>query len=286
MGNNKFKSLIKVIIGLGCALALILFGAIAVPWLKNQISTWGNAEIVAAITLCGVVVALSVPFIQRLIVELDKPTVYQIDIHVDTSLKDNVVLFSASIQNVGDKTITLTTANLYFDEGVESPMTDDLYKTEEGSTATYFDFPFILEHKQNSQDGRPDCVICHKCFRGRDESYPKEVLTGVHADGKLLHTHKLLDHLSEKSIKYICPREKFTEDILVRFPKAGAYRVTLFVGMAGKADCMCATKQFYIARDYNSNGGTSPNRSKKNLNGSSAQSNNTKNGRQKTTNDV
>ena len=83
MGNNKFKSLIKVIIGLGCALALILFGAIAVPWLKNQISTWGNAEIVAAITLCGVVVALSVPFIQRLIVEFDKSTVYQIDIHVD-----------------------------------------------------------------------------------------------------------------------------------------------------------------------------------------------------------
>ena len=250
MENNKFLNTIKVIICLGASLALILFGAVAVPWMKGQISVWGNAEIVAAITFVGVVVALSVPFIERLIAGLDKSTVYQIDIKVDTSLKDNVVLFSASIQNVGDKKISLTTANLYFDEGVESSLPDDLYQSKEGSTATYFDFPFILEHKQNSPNGRPDCVICHKCFRGRDESYPREVLNGVHNNGKALHTHKVLDHLSEKSIKYISPKEKFTEDILVRFPKAGAYRVTLFVGMAGKADCMCATKQFYIARDY------------------------------------
>lgn len=254
MKNNKLQDTVKnIILCFFLSMSLILFGANVVPWLQNRISTWGNEEIVAAVTLFGVVVALSVPFIERIIKELDKTTVYQIEINVDTSLQDNVVLFSASIQNVGEKIITLTTANLYFDEGVENPMKDDSYQSQEGATASYFDFPFILEHKQNSPDGRPDCVICHKCFRGRDESYPKEVLTGVHADAKRLHTHKVLDHLSDKSIKYISPKEKFTEDVLVRFTKAGAYRVTLFVGMAGKADCMCATKQFYIARDYKVN---------------------------------
>lgn len=276
MKDKRLQVTIKVIIVFVIALGLILFGAIAVPWLRKQISTWGNEEIVVAITLCGTLVALSVPFIERLIAEWDKSTVYQIEIQVDTSLKDNVVLFSASIQNVGDKLITLTTANLYIDEGVENPLPDDLFQTKEGGTATYFDFPFILEHKQNSPDGRPDCVICHKCFRGRDESYPKEVLAGVHNSGKRLHTHKVLEHLSEKSIKYISPNEKFTEDVLVRFTKAGAYRVTLFVGMAGKADCMCATKQFYIARDYKVNGGVMTSGKQKNTNSIQGQSNNLK----------
>ena len=251
MKNTKVETIIKIILCIFAAIGLILFGANTVPWLKNEISTWGNDEIVTAFTLFGVVVALSVPFIERLIQELDKSIVYQIEINVDTSLKDNVVLFSASIQNVGEKLITLAIANLYFDEGIEMSMPDDLYKAKEGTAATYFDFPFILEHKQNSLDGRPDCVICHKCFREKKESYPQEALNGAHANGERLHTHKVLEHLSEKSIKYISPNEKFTEDILVRFPKAGAYRVTLFVGMEGKADCMCATKQFYIARDYN-----------------------------------
>lgn len=270
MDKKGFKTTsFKVIVCFICALALILFGLIGVPWLGKHVSAWGNAEILTVVTLAGVVIALSVPFIEKSIADRDKSTVYQIDIHVDTSLKDNVVLFSASIQNVGEKIITLTTANLYFDEGLERGLPDDLYQTKDGSTATYFDFPFILEHKQNSPDGRPDCVICHKCFRGRDESYPKEVLKGEHADGRLLHTHKLLDHLSEKSIKYICPKEKFTEDVLVRFPKAGAYRVTLFVGMDGMADCMCATKQFYIARDYRFNNVASLNGNQKNKNGTS-----------------
>lgn len=244
--NNWLKILLIVLL----SVLLVVFGALGVPRISKTIATWGNAEIVAAITLAGVIVALSVPFVERFIKIMDEVSVYQIEINVDTSLDDNVVLFSASIKNTGDKTINLNIANLYFDEGIEERLPDDLYQSKEGTVASYFDFPFILEHKKKGPKGRPDCVICQECFREKKENYPKEVLSGKHGSGELLHTHKTLDHLSRKSIEYICPKESFTEDILVRFPKKGAYRVTLFVGMEGDADCMCATKQFYIAHDY------------------------------------
>lgn len=111
--------------------------------------------------------------------------------------------------------------------------------------AYYFHFPFILEHREDL-NGRPDCVLCKKCFRDHNYSYPDEL---VSKDDDLVRTHEPLEHLSKKSIKYIMPKEKFSEDIIIQFTKAGVYRATFFVGMKGDADCSCATKQFYIAED-------------------------------------
>jgi hypothetical protein len=187
--------------------------------------------------------------------EAEMKEVYQIDILVDTSLLDNMVRFSASIHNVGDKQIITKTSQLYIDQGYPVALKNDRNKDTVGQ---WYEFPFILEHK-NFVDGRPDCVLCEKCFRQSQYDYPEDVVSQtIKAHAELVRTHLELNHLSNKSIKYINPKEKFSEDIVVQFPQCGVYRVTFFVGMEGEADCQCATKQFYIPNSLpmNSEGGS------------------------------
>ena len=234
-----------------CVICIVIGALLAVfvlPWFSSMVSSWGNNEIMAAITIAGVLVAFVVPYIEmrlnRRHAEKDAKAVYQIDIQVDTSLPDNMVRFSASIQNVGDKTIETKTSNLYIDQGIPTQLTNDRDSSDVGARS--FTFPFILEHREDIE-GRPDCVLCKKCFRGNDYSYPEEIVgRAFKSDSQLLRTHILLEHLSHKSIQYINPKEKFSEDVVVQFKSAGVYRVTLFVGCEGEADCSCATKQFYI----------------------------------------
>jgi len=157
-----------------------------------------------------------------------------------------MVRFSAWIQNVGDKTIKTKISNLYIDQGVPTKLTNDRNSGDVGTIC--YKFPFILAHRENI-DGRPDCVICKKCFRENDETYPEEIVDAIIKEKPgLLRTHIVLDHLSHKSVQYINPKEKFSEDVVVKFCNAGVYRVTLFVGTEGEADCECATKQFYIPK--------------------------------------
>jgi arginine decarboxylase len=159
---------------------------------------------------------------------------------------NGMVRFSASIENVGDKEIKTKTSNLYIDQGIPAQLTNDRDSSDVGAKS--FKFPFILEHREYIE-GRPDCVLCKKCFRGNDYCYPEEIVDGsFKIDPRLLRTHILLEHLSNKSILYILPGEKFSEDVVVQFKSAGVYRVTLFVGTEGEADCSCATKQFYISK--------------------------------------
>ncbi len=235
---------------ISCLIVGGLLVGLVIPWLSSTISGWGNSEIMATITVVGVLVAFSVPFIQFQLTKSankkSKQAVYQIEILVDTSLPDNMVRFSASIQNVGDKELKTKTSNLYIDQGVETNLTNDRDKSDMGAKS--YNFPFILEHREDI-NGRPDCVLCKKCFRDNDYTYPEEIVdASIKGIENTLRTHIVLEHISHKSIQYIRPREKFAEDVIVQFRDAGVYRVTLFVGIEGEADCMCATKQFYIPK--------------------------------------
>lgn len=219
-----------------------------IPWVTKTVSGWGSSEIMTCVTLMGVFVALSVPFIniqlKKSNQKRDEKSVYQIDIQVDTSLENNMVRFSASIQNVGDKTIETKVSNLYIDQGIPVKLTNDRDDRDVGVSC--YKFPFILEHKETIE-GRPDCVLCKKCFRENNELYPEEIVDNTYrGDKNLLRTHILLEHLSHKSIQYINPKEKFSEDVILQFKEKGVYRVTFFVGTEGESDCECATKQFYI----------------------------------------
>jgi len=233
-----------------CVVATVLLVVFVIPWAGTVISSWGSNEVMATLTLIGVAIAVAIPYIELKLAKgmskKDEQSVYQIDIQVDTSLPDNMVRFSASIQNVGDKQIETKTSNLYIDQGLPVKLTNDRNSNDVGAKS--FRFPFILEHRE-SIDGRPDCVLCKKCFRGNDNNYPEEIVdNSFKQDASLLRTHIVLEHLSHKSVQYINPKEKFSEDVVVQFKVAGVYRVTLFVGTAGEADCSCATKQFYIPK--------------------------------------
>ena len=236
-------------IAVGIVIGVFFAGILSkiIPVISNSISGWTTNEVLTVVTLVGVFVAFSVPFIDNAIQDYKHSqslqTVYKIDITVHT-LENNCVLFSASIENVGDTKIETSISNLYIDQGERTSLTND--RNSSSSGAYFFKFPFILEHRPDENDDRPDCILCKKCFRRSEYNYPDEL---VGQDDDLIRTHELLLHLSEKSIKYIMPKEKFSEDIIIQFSKAGVYRATLFVGTKGDADCSCATKQFYIAKD-------------------------------------
>lgn len=98
-------------------------------------------------------------------------SLYQIDIRVKV-LENRTVLFSASIENVGDKTIITKTSNLYIDEGIKDPKGSYIdIEGKEEIGAIYYDFPFILQHRKNIKN-RPDCVLCIKCRDEKDYKYP------------------------------------------------------------------------------------------------------------------
>lgn len=252
------------IIGTACVTAFLII--YAVPLFNKAIAGWGNSEILTAITMIGVLVALCVPFIggryQKKIEkerreyeeskkEKNLKSLYQIDIHVKV-LENRTVLFSASIENVGDKTIKTKSSNLYIDEGVKVPKgsyIDIKGNGKEESGAIYYDFPFILQHRKNINN-RPDCILCIKCRDEKDYNYPINEIEDSFKDKKLYYANILLKHLSDESIQYIYPKEKFSEDVILQFKKSGVYRVTFIVTTDGESDCECATKQFYIPEEF------------------------------------
>jgi len=262
-----------------------LFAAYVLPRLTESIAGWGNNEMLTAITFLALWVTLGVPFIEfklhsrqakkfreedrereesdkllaeqtanqeRERLEGNERAVYEIDITVDTSLPHNMVRFSATIKNVGHKRIATRFSNLYIDEGVLS---------DESADSAKYVFPFILKH-ETDVNGRPDCILCTKLreknnYNSENMHYPKDALNSPSGQFKnIFHTNVSLDHLSDKSIKYIDPQEKFSEDVIIQFKKSGVYRVTFIVLPhehenyleygAHAADCQCATKQFYI----------------------------------------
>ena len=273
--DKKNKRVLIFIISI--VASLIVGGLIAVfiiPKIAKSVANWGTNEILTAITLVGVIVALATPILEnrfekklekdrrtyeenfendRRIYEKEindgeKEALYQIDIKVKNLANKNV-LFSAIVENVGDKTIKTKIANLYIDQGIPEPSGNKVKigdQVEEG--AIYYKFPFILEHKR-IVDGRPDCILCTRCRDDEDLSYPEEQIKKdkEFKNADLYHTNIPLWHLSDKSISYINPKEKFSEDVIVQFKKEGIYRVTLIVTTDdGEADCECATKQFLI----------------------------------------
>lgn len=198
------------------------------------------------ILIATVSVPLSVPFIADRIKKFKCK--YRIDIQVKC-LKNNMVLFSASIENMGDKNIIVNAANIYIDEGKGMPKGNKItLKSESIEGAIFYDFPFLLQHifeKHNQKKSK--CILCKKCRNG-ELIYPIGNVEERFQNGDFYYTNIALKHLTKESITYISSKEKHSEDVILQFKKNGVYRVT-FVIVSGNTGCQCATKQFYIPKD-------------------------------------
>lgn len=271
---NKKQKRLFVIAVIGSLILGIVFAQFVIPHISETISTWGMNELLTVITFAGVLAALAAPLIDSYLqkkleydrreyekiiengrrdfekekADKEKMALYQIDIDVKM-MDNNYVLFSAVIENVGDKRITTKVANLYIDQGKAENIGSKVnVKGTLEPGAVYYDFPFILEHKR-FVNGRPDCILCTRCRDDGSLTYPEDQIKNnpKFKDLDLYYTNIPLLHLSDKSINYINPKEKFSEDVILQFKNSGVYRVTFIVTTSdGEADCECATKQFYI----------------------------------------
>lgn len=243
-----FKSRLFSII---CAVVITtVFICFVLPYLSEETSKWGTAEVAIVISIVAIFAQIAPPFIERLldrkdrkyhsIIEgiLEKQTEIYYAIKLDVAvLEDGNVQFEAAIRNEGLETILPQYTRLYIDQGLEG--VDDICG---------YDFPFILEHKERNEDN--DCILCNRCKAENGSiSFPIDVLPEQFKtkmkSGELEYGCFAMDHLSEKSIKYIRAHEQFQENLILKFKKSGVYRATLVV-ITKNADCQCATEQFYV----------------------------------------
>lgn len=243
-----FKSRLFIII---CTVAVtFVFVTFVLPYLSEETSKWGATEIAIVISIVAIVAQIAPPFIERLwdrknkkyhdiikdILDKQTETYYAIKLDVEV-LADGNVQFEATIRNEGIEKIFPQYTKLYIDQGIVG--TGDICG---------YDFPFILEHKEHNED--KDCILCNRCKAEKgNNSFPIDALPdrfrNKMRDRKLEYGCFPMDHLSEKSIKYIRAHEQFQENLILKFKKNGVYRATLVV-ITQNADCQCATEQFYV----------------------------------------
>ena len=214
-----------------------------------------NMLIVATIVapLIGAIVALSTPFITSWIKKQGLEEKYRIDLQTK-NLEDNVVLFSAKVENTGEKKVVIKKANIYIDEGEPLQKGEAIQKgcntcleREESTSTVYYDFPFLLRHTfcEGDDPQKSKCILFKKCDAG-DMSYPVNYIDDRFR--QMYHTNIELKHLTKDSITHLMPGEQYSEDVILQFRKSGAYRVTLVVVSEKTAKCQCSTKQFYIPK--------------------------------------
>jgi len=230
---------------------LFFGGLILLAFLAHKIiPTENNMLFVATVgPFIGAIAALAVPFISDWINSLEGK--YQIDIQVK-DLGNNMVSFSATIENVGHKDVIVNVANIYVDEGTETPKGNKFISgkaVEEG--AVFYDFPFLLQHIFDGKNPKKSkCVLCRRCRNG-ELVYPIGHVEERFQNGDFYYTNIAMRHLTKESITYIESNQKYSEDVILQFKRKGVYRVTFVVISNNNKDCQCATKQFYINDDEN-----------------------------------
>lgn len=219
-----------------CTAAItVIFFKYALPYLSTETSNWGTAEIAIVISVVAIFAQITPPFIEWYLQKQNK-TYYSIKLDVSV-LEDGNVQFDATVRNEGFETILPQYTKLYIDQGMDG--IDDI---------SAYQFPFILEHKEHNEEN--DCILCNRCkAENGQNSFPIDVLPEEFKNkmksGVLEYGCFPMDHLSEKSIKYIRAHEQFQENLILNFKKTGVYRATLVV-ITKNADCQCATEQFYV----------------------------------------
>lgn len=167
----------------------------------------------------------------------EMPKLGVLQVELETKQTGDNIVFSCGIHNVGDTPIGLNNTFLFVDEGI--------YNTD----SHQYEFPFFQKKFLGITGvADEDCIGCALCRKGV-AMYPMEY---QHIKSFYTNLDKLfcrcypLPHLSSKSILYMAPKERFSEELVVKIPK-GVYRAILIcVPNQETCDCMCCNRCFCV----------------------------------------
>lgn len=159
-------------------------------------------------------------------------------VNLGTHISEAIVIFSCSIQNIGNTEIGLHNTFLFVDQGVYN------------STNHAYEFPFLQKKFLGIKGvADEDCIGCALCREGRAK-YPKDVshIRQFYANCNLRPFTECyqLQHLSSASILYMAPNETFSEELVIKL-EPGVYRAILMCVPDPKTcDCMCCNRCFCV----------------------------------------
>ena len=125
--------------------------------------------------------------------------------------KKSTVIITGNVKNVGQKKTIPKNVNLYIDESIYNEDNNE------------YEFPYLLCHR----NGSADCVLS-KATNKSEPQYPFDKLSPPFSNrNELLQICIPLRHLSADTIRYIAPKENFSDDVALNIGKAGIYRAMM-----------------------------------------------------------
>ena len=178
-----------------------------------------------------------------------------VSLGLDVSVNQNDVIITASITNIGTKSIYPLLTNLYISEGIPD-IKGQLHAVK---------FEPVTEHNQSSLGGKEPCFECSICQQCKDDAkkaldrnenvvtpkFPplKEFDGGVSPYKDTIRFAYNLRLLSFNSLIHIMPKETFTEEAVFTINKAGYYRAFMIYTDKEWKDCICRSSVFKIEKD-------------------------------------
>lgn len=234
--SNRKKNMLQPLLS-GVLIGVVLSAAVVV--LAPIMSKWEATTVLAAVTViatfCNAIIPAVVTF--YLHKKDNHPFLcMRADITADVMENGNVKL-SSWVENIGNAPFETYITNIYIDKGKGRPLDGKI---------TFYDFPELLNHKEKGKSH--DCILALKC---KDDNihYPRkeEICQEYDYQYEDFRYNRVLMHLSNESVQFIQPGERFYEDIVVQLHQEGVYRVTLVVTTKTEGcECTCSTKQFYV----------------------------------------
>lgn len=168
--------------------------------------------------------------------EVEELGVLRVDLSTNQNGENTV--FSCSIQNIGTTKIGLHNTFLFIDEGIYNPESQQ------------YDFPFF-QKKFLGLEGvaYDDCIGCALCRKG-EARYPSEFAHIKEfyekSESNVFCRCYQLPHLSSKSILYMAPNERFTEELVIKISKGVFRAILMCVPDQKTCDCMCCNRCFCV----------------------------------------
>jgi hypothetical protein len=197
----------------------VLVPRYVLPWLAGLESAQKIA--VAAVIISSVIAT-------KHVVDYRRTSRGKVVPHLSIAVTDHRAVITSTITNIGGKCLTPRTADIFIDQGIQEE--------------AYYDFPHLLAH-QGEDD---DCELCRYCKTKGKQGFPSDLVDARYKAA--YRERRSLMHITEGSIQRVYPGEEFAEDVILRLPGPGAYRV-IFIFTCDGAECVCASKEFLIPEE-------------------------------------
>jgi hypothetical protein len=216
--NKHNYRIIGIIIAAAVSIMALML-IFLVPWLSKQLSSFPIWNVIAVLSI---LVTFAGVTWQVVLYRLQFS--YKAKVSLAVSVEGMNAIVNCTVTNIGTRQIKPRHVYLIVEEGI---MRHDFYE-----------FPFILKHEKNEWD----CVMSKICKQG-SWGYPRHILSN---DFENIYTDMMfLNNLSCNSIIFMDAGEEHIEDVILRLPKPGAYRVIL-IFTAFDCDCVCTSREFLV----------------------------------------